>query len=74
MPCGTGRPVRFEVAIDTKGQTHEKVHAIVDALLRQNNAIECGIMAGFSLVFSETAGVQETPEMKQLGVLSVTKA
>ena len=74
MACGTGRPVKFEVALDTKGQTRDKVQAIVESLLRQNNAIECGIMANFSVTFSECAGVEETPDMKKLGVLSVTKA
>jgi hypothetical protein len=74
MACGTpGRPVKFEVALDTKGQTREKVQAIVESLLRQNNAIECGIMAAFSVTFSESADVEETPEMKKAGVRSMTK-
>jgi len=31
-------------------------------------------MAAFSVTFSESAGVEEAPEMKKAGVLSVTKA
>jgi hypothetical protein len=75
MACGTVRHATVEVALDTKDQTHEKVREIVDAILRQNSAIECGIMGAFSISFAESSGrVQEsTPsaELKKLGVVSL---
>jgi hypothetical protein len=62
MACGTGRPVKFEVALDTKGQTREKVQAIVESLLRQNNAIECGIMAAFSVTSAKVRVSRKRPK------------
>jgi hypothetical protein len=79
--CGDGRtgtgPVRFSVSLDTKDQTHEKVMAVVDALLRENLAIECGIMAEFSFELgrasNEQAGSEVAPELKRNGVISLKK-
>ena len=77
--CGDGRPgpVRFDVALETKDQTHEKVMAIFDRLLRENLAIECGIMAQFSFSLGrdsgEQVGSEVSPELKRDGVISVTK-
>jgi hypothetical protein len=75
MACGTGRPVEFEVTLDTKGQTREKVQKIVEALLIRNNAVECGIMARFSMSFadSSTPMRESVPgsELEKLGVVSL---
>jgi hypothetical protein len=77
--CGDGRPgpVRFEVSLDTKDQTHEKVMAIMNALLRENLAIECGIMAQFSFELGRNSGEQVgsevAPDLKKNGVISMTK-
>lgn len=49
MACTVVRNVDVDVALDTEGQTREKVMALVDEILRQNNAIECGIMARFAI-------------------------
>jgi hypothetical protein len=75
MACGVVRAVNIEVALDTKDQTSDKVHKIVEALLRQNNVIECGIMARFSMTFAENPGgeqpMEASTELKKLGVASL---
>jgi hypothetical protein len=79
MPCTvnpTG-PVRFDVALRTHGQTREKIHEIVDALLTQNRGIiECGLMARFSIELAaghkHDSGGELTPELEKLGVMSLT--
>jgi hypothetical protein len=74
MAC-TVPSVRVEVSLDTHQQTREKVLAIVDALLRENGAIECGIMGAFSLALGEKSsrelGTLPGPELKRLGVTSL---
>lgn len=80
MACGVVRPTKVEVSLETKNQTREKVLAIVETLLRENGAIECGIMAHFSMTLGEGSerkvGSDPGPELKKLGVTSVksTKA
>lgn len=75
MACGTGRPVKVEVSLETKDQTHEKVMAAIDALLRQNGAIECGIMGHFSFSLGESSARKldsdPGPELKKHGVTSL---
>jgi len=76
MACQVVRAVNVEVALDTKDQTRAKVVEMVEALLRQNNVIECGIMTRFSITLAEgpTRAQQMTPstELKNLGVVSLT--
>jgi hypothetical protein len=45
-----------ELKIDKKNQTREKVHEMVDQLLRENGAIECGIMAALTVTFEKPTG------------------
>ena len=71
MACGTPRPVRVEAALDTKGQTRQQVIDIVDAILRQNNAIECGIMAHLALELKPSGNHEPGAELKKLGVVSL---
>jgi hypothetical protein len=73
MACSVP-PVRFDVTLDTKDQTREKIHEAIDAILRQNGAIECGIMAFFSAALGETPKTEThpAPELKKHGVTSVT--
>jgi hypothetical protein len=70
MACTVKRPVKLEVSLETKNQTREKVHEIVDALLRENGVIECGIMGAFSMTLRE-ASPDPAPELKKQGVTSV---
>jgi len=75
MSCGKVRSARVEVSLHTHEQTREKVHALVDALLRENGAIECGIMGYFSFALGEGSnhelGSDPGPELKKHGVISV---
>jgi hypothetical protein len=75
MACTVKRPVQLEVSLETKGQTRDKVAAIVDALLRQNGVIECGIMGYISIALGkgsdEKLGTDPGPELKKDGVISV---
>ena len=73
MAC-TPPVVRYDVSLDTKDQTREKIHEAIDALLRQNGAFECGIMAYFSFTLGEAAKTEThpAPELKKQGVTSVT--
>lgn len=73
MACGTPTPVRIEAALETKGQTRQQVIDIVDAILRQNNAIECGIMAYLSVELNASARQEPAADLKKLGVLSLAK-
>jgi hypothetical protein len=72
--CTVKRSERIEVVLNTQGQTREKIHEIVDAILRQNTSIiECGIMAYLSIdlgVRSE-ADTQTSSELSKLGVVSL---
>jgi hypothetical protein len=64
----------MEVALNTQGQTRENVIAVVEALLRQNGAIECGIMAFFSIGLGEGSaelGSDPGPELRKHGVISL---
>jgi hypothetical protein len=73
MACEV-RPGKFEVALNTKGQTHQNVMELVEALLRQNGAIECGIMAYFSIGLGESSaelGSDPSPELKRHGAISL---
>ena len=72
MACGT-TPVRIEAALNTKGQTRQHVIEIVEAILRQNNAIECGIMAHLTVELNPGAGREPEAGLKKLGVLSLEK-
>ncbi len=78
MTCQVAHSGSVEVALDVKDQTRAKVTEIVEAILRQNNAFECGIMARFSMTFAEGPGrMQEmapSPELKKLGVVSLTSS
>lgn len=78
MACTVRRPVQVEVAVNTEGQTREKVIELVDALLRQNGAIECGIMGFFSIALggdsSGKLGSDPGPDLKKLGVTSLRTA
>lgn len=74
MACGVPRPVKMEVALNTNGQTRQQVIEVVDALLRLNGAIECGIMAYFSVGLGEGSGeLGSDPgsELRKLGVMSL---
>ncbi|MGB8769736.1 MAG: hypothetical protein WCC92_08980 [Candidatus Korobacteraceae bacterium] len=54
MACTVVRE-RVELKIEAKHQTREKVHEMLDQLLRENGAIECGIMAGLTVTFEKPA-------------------
>ncbi len=70
--CTVKRPERFEVALNTNGQTREKIHEIVDAILRQNASfIECGLMAYLSFEMSAASGANPSPDLANLGVISL---
>ncbi len=75
MGCEVLHAAKAEVTIDTKHQTREKVHELVDELLRANGAIECGIMAYFSFALGEVpnlaGGSAPSVELKKHGVISV---
>jgi hypothetical protein len=74
MACGVPRPVKMEVALNTQGQTRQSVIEVVEALLRLNGAIECGIMAYFSIGLGEGSaelGSDPGPELKKHGVISL---
>jgi hypothetical protein len=75
MACTVKHPVQLEVSLDTKGQTREKVTAIVDALLRQHGVIECGLLGYFSLALGkgseEKLGSVPGSDLKKDGVLAV---
>jgi hypothetical protein len=74
MACGVERPVKMEVALNTNGQTSQSVHEVVEALLRMNGVIECGIMAYFSIGLGEGSaelGADPGPELKRHGVISL---
>ncbi len=75
MACTVRRAVDVEVALDTKGQTREKVFELVDAILRQNGAIECGIMAFLSVGLGDHSarelGSAPSAELKKHGVTSL---
>jgi hypothetical protein len=71
MACGKPTPVRIEAALDIKGQTRQQVIDIVDAILRQNNAIECGIMAYLSVELNAGAQHEPNADLKKLGVVSL---
>jgi hypothetical protein len=77
MACSVPRPVEIGVFVDTKNQTHEQVLAIVDSILRANGAIECGIMAHFSITLGKRSEPRPesdpSPDLKKLGVTSLTK-
>ena len=47
---------RVELKIDTKNQTREKVHEMLDKLLRDNGAIECGVMHQLTVTFEKPTG------------------
>jgi hypothetical protein len=73
MACEV-RPGKFEVALNTNGQTHQSVIEVVEALLRQNGAIECGIMAYFSIGLGESSaelGSDPNAELKRHGAISL---
>jgi hypothetical protein len=64
----------MEVALNTQGQTRQSVIEVVEALLRLNGAIECGIMAYFSIGLGEGSaelGSDPGPELKKHGVISL---
>ena len=77
MACSVGprHSVGVEVTLDTRGQTREKVLAAVDAILRQNGLIECGIMGFLSMRLGEGSaqelGSEPDPELKKHGVVLV---
>jgi len=75
MACTVKRPVTLEVSLETKNQTREKVFAAIDALLRENGAIECGLLGAFSIHLSESSehrgGSAPAPELAKLGVTSL---
>jgi hypothetical protein len=75
MACEIQRTVKVEASLDTKHQTHEKVMQAIDALLRQNGAIECGIMGHFSFTLGpspeQKLGSDPGPELKKHGVTSL---
>jgi hypothetical protein len=75
MACSVKRPVTLEVSLATENQTREKIFAAIDALLRENGAIECGIMAAFSMSLGEGSkqkvGSAPGPELTKLGVTSL---
>ncbi len=71
MACGKPTPVRVEAALETRGQTRQQVIDIVDAILRQNNAIECGIMAYLALELKPSADREPGADLKKLGVVSL---
>ena len=48
MACTVPVEKFAEVVMDTHGQTREQVHAVLDRLLNQAAAIECGIMGFLS--------------------------
>ena len=52
MAC-TVRRETMELKIDPKHQTREKVHELLDQLLRENGAIECGIMGALTVTFEK---------------------
>jgi hypothetical protein len=54
MAC-TVRRETVELKIDVKNQTREKVHEMLDQLLRENGAIECGLMGGMTVTFEKPA-------------------
>ena len=70
MACVVQRAVTIDVALDTKGQTRKHIEDLVEAILRQNNIIECGIMAHLTMQLNPTQR-EPTAELKKLGVLSV---
>jgi hypothetical protein len=63
--------VRIEAALDTRGQTRQQVIDIVDALLRQNGAIECGIMAYLAMELRPPEQSPSSDDLQKLGVLSL---
>ena len=69
------QPGKFEVSLETKNQTREKVLAAVDAILRQNGAIECGLLGAFSVSLGEGSerkgGSAPGPELTKHGVTSL---
>lgn len=73
MACTVERAMTIDIALDTKGQTRKHVEDIVEAILRQNNAIECGIMARLTMELNPSTQREPTAELKKLGVLSVDK-
>jgi hypothetical protein len=74
MAC-TKRPTALEVSLDTKNQTPEKIHAAIDALLKANGAIECGLLAFLSMRLGEGSeqkgGSAPSPELAKAGVTSL---
>ena len=50
------RADKAEIKIDKKNQTHDKIHELLDQLLRENGAVECGIMGALTITFEKPAG------------------
>jgi hypothetical protein len=55
MACGKVGTGKLQFKLDTKNQTREKIHEMLDQLLRENNAIECGLMHELMVSFEKPA-------------------
>jgi hypothetical protein len=77
MACSVPTPVEIEVSLNTANQTREQVIAIVERILGANGAMECGIMARFSVTLANrserTQDTNPGPELAKLGVTSLEK-
>jgi len=75
MACTVRRAVQLEVSVNTKNQTREQVHALVDELLRQQGIVECGIMGYFSLALGHNSdaklGAEPDGELKKRGAIAL---
>jgi hypothetical protein len=55
MAC-TVRREKVELRLEAKNQSREKVHEMLDQLLRENGAIECGLLGALTVTFEKPTG------------------